>query len=153
MLSDAQVTELLDLVSACQSAYHIDSTPGHRFGGMPSNLEANRAELVVYVRQLLAESGSTPQTLTRAAVDVNAERARQATMFPAAQDDEYRREQLESAAAAYALAAADRKDIAEDEWPWDLRTFKPGDQRRNLVKAGALILAAIERIDRRDAEV
>lgn len=145
MLSDAQVTELLDLVSACQSAYHIDSTPGHRFGGMPSNLEANRAELVAYVRQLVAG--------TQAATDVNAERAHQAAMFPARQDDAYRLEQLESAAAAYALAAADRKDIAEDEWPWDLRTFKPRDQRRNLVKAGALILAAIERIDRRDAEV
>lgn len=149
MLSDTQVTELLDLVSACQSAYHIDSTPDHRFGGMPSNLEANRAELVAYVRQLLINH----DTVTQAAIDVNAERARQAAMFPAGQDDAYRCEQLESAAASYALAAADHKDCAEDTWPWDLRTFKPRDQRRNLVKAGALILAAIERIDRRDAEV
>jgi hypothetical protein len=34
-------------------------------------------------------------------------------------------------------------------WPWADDTFKPGDHRRNLIKAGALILAEIERMDRR----
>ena len=38
-------------------------------------------------------------------------------------------------------------------WPWDLKYFKPGDLtisgvRRDLVKAGALIAAAIDKIDR-----
>ena len=33
-------------------------------------------------------------------------------------------------------------------WPWDRKRWKPGLVRRNLVKAGALILAEIERIDR-----
>ena len=38
-------------------------------------------------------------------------------------------------------------------WPWDLRYFKPGDLtisgvRRDLIKAGALIAAAIDKIDR-----
>lgn len=45
--------ELLDWVSACQSSYHIDNTPGHRFGGMGSNLEENRAAVVEYVTGLL----------------------------------------------------------------------------------------------------
>ena len=38
-------------------------------------------------------------------------------------------------------------------WPWDLRYYKPGDLsvsgiRKDLVKAGALIAAAIDKIDR-----
>lgn len=33
-------------------------------------------------------------------------------------------------------------------WPWDFQWFKPSDDRRNLVKAGALILAELERLDR-----
>ena len=48
-------TELLDWVSACQSAHLIDSTPGHRFGGLPSSLDDNRELLVVHVESILAE--------------------------------------------------------------------------------------------------
>lgn len=48
--------ELLDWVSACQSSYHIESTPGHRFGGIGSNLEENRKSLIEYVEGLLAAS-------------------------------------------------------------------------------------------------
>ena len=33
-------------------------------------------------------------------------------------------------------------------WPWDRSWWKPRDERRNLVKAAALIVAEIERIDR-----
>lgn len=51
---DGWQRELLDWVSACQSAYHIDNTPGHRFGGLGSNLEDNRSQLVEYVADLLA---------------------------------------------------------------------------------------------------
>jgi hypothetical protein len=36
-------------------------------------------------------------------------------------------------------------------WPTDWR-WNPADPRRNLVKAGALILAEIERIDRAAAQ-
>lgn len=34
------------------------------------------------------------------------------------------------------------------DWPWSRDWFKPTDRRRDLVKAGALIIAEIERIDR-----
>lgn len=53
-LTEAETTELLDWVSACQSSYHIDSTPGHRFGGLGSNLQENRESLVEYVNELIA---------------------------------------------------------------------------------------------------
>lgn len=53
-------TELLDLVSACQSAYYIDNAEGHRFGGIVSNLEENRAGIVEFVSELLQSAHSTP---------------------------------------------------------------------------------------------
>ena len=53
-LTDDDRTELLDWVSACQSQYHIDSTPGHRFGGLGSNLEENRLAVVDFVNGLLS---------------------------------------------------------------------------------------------------
>lgn len=33
-------------------------------------------------------------------------------------------------------------------WPWDRVWWKPTDRRRDLVKAGALIAAEIDRLDR-----
>lgn len=33
-------------------------------------------------------------------------------------------------------------------WPWQVKWWKPKDPRRDLVRAGALIVAEIERIDR-----
>ncbi|GAG33310.1 unnamed protein product, partial [marine sediment metagenome] len=36
-------------------------------------------------------------------------------------------------------------------WPWDPSWWKPTDERRNLEKAGALIVAELERLDRLEA--
>lgn len=33
-------------------------------------------------------------------------------------------------------------------WPWDGQWWKPGDRRRDLVRAAALIAAEIDRLDR-----
>lgn len=33
-------------------------------------------------------------------------------------------------------------------WPWDRSFFKPGTARRDLIKAAALLVAEIERMDR-----
>ncbi len=41
--------------------------------------------------------------------------------------------------------------ITDYMWPWGLEWWKPGTPRRMLVKAAALIIAEIERIDRRDS--
>lgn len=57
---DGWESELLDWVSACQSAYHIDNTPGHRFGGLGSKLDENRRSLVEYVRHLIAAPEAKP---------------------------------------------------------------------------------------------
>lgn len=55
-MTDEQKAELLDWVSACQSAYHIEHTPDHRFGGLGGKLQENRDLLVEYVESLIEEA-------------------------------------------------------------------------------------------------
>lgn len=100
----------------------------------------------------------------QALIDVAYERRRQveAEGWTPDHDDEHEAGEIAAAASAYALAAADvlnpmsmgDGDFANDPpgmWPWDSDWWKPADPRRMLVKAGALILAEIERIDRAEA--
>ncbi|MBP1873508.1 hypothetical protein J2Z19_003223 [Ensifer adhaerens] len=83
--------------------------------------------------------------LGEAARDVLAERDRQKAVegWSTAHDDQHVDHELSRAAASYAIG-----NVAY--WPWSLAWWKPCDRRRNLVKAGALIIAEIERIDRAD---
>lgn len=93
---------------------------------------------------------------TTAAYDVLAERLRQisAEDFDASHDDMATRGQIAMAAGLYALdaagLAAGRTSLSHPSslWPWPEEWWKPAGARRNLVKAGALILAEIERLDR-----
>lgn len=71
------------------------------------------------------------------------------------QDDEYVNGDLALAGACYAIEAAKQATETEgamrlvpEAWPWMAASWRPHDQRRNLVKAGALILAEIDRLDR-----
>lgn len=50
-----------------------------------------------------------------------------------------------SAAISYAMCDIDMEE-AEAWWHWDFMYWKPKDRRRNLVRAGALIAAAIDKI-------
>lgn len=65
-------------------------------------------------------------------------------------DDRHDDESLIQAAAAYCLMAAELPQSAMGVWPygWDRKWLKSTDPRRDLVKAGALIVAEIERLDR-----
>lgn len=67
-------------------------------------------------------------------------------------DERHQPDDFAAAAAAYAAQAAGGSPasptfVASKLWPWD-DGFKPKDQRRDLLRAGALIIAAIERLDR-----
>lgn len=93
-------------------------------------------------------------TATTAARDVIAERKRQtdAEGYDTAHDDEHDIGELAAAAAAYAAHSASvsgclQPGEANSIWPW-ARGFKPKTPREDLVRAGALILAEIERLDR-----
>lgn len=102
------------------------------------------------------------RTVTAAAADVLAERQRQVTAegWSPKHDDQYKNTELAFAASCYAFhSAAASWDLEDDgipydshpipkQWPWDPSWWRPTDARRDLVKAGALILAEIERLDR-----
>ncbi len=54
-------------------------------------------------------------------------------------------EEIGKAGAAYALSAGAYRDIAVALWPWQAHYWKPKNPLRDLVRAGALIAAAIDR--------
>lgn len=87
--------------------------------------------------------------------EIAAERRRQVEVegWTAEHDDEHDDGSLSMAAACYAGARARRAHGASDTprlWPesWSARWWKPKDRRRDLIRAGALIVAEIERLDR-----
>ncbi|MER0586991.1 hypothetical protein AAA578_13085 [Pseudomonas aeruginosa] len=81
-------------------------------------------------------------------IDVQAERRRQveAEGWTPEHDDLYCAAELPRAAAAYILNGAN--DEAPAIWPFSAKWWKPRDARSNYVRASALILAEIERLDR-----
>lgn len=94
-----------------------------------------------------ASSESVSQSLTDALRDVIAERQRQVRVkgWTPEHDDTYTCGELSGAAISYIEPME-----AVFYWPaeWHDDSFKPSDERRNLVKATALLLAEIERLDR-----
>ncbi|HHM4836837.1 TPA: hypothetical protein ACRNK7_004173 [Pseudomonas aeruginosa] len=91
-------------------------------------------------------------------LDVQAERRRQITAkgWTPEHDDEHADGQMAQAAGCYALHAGGigtdwpdgRQNGAALFWPWGKDSWKPTTPRRDLVKACALALAEIERLDR-----
>lgn len=74
--------------------------------------------------------------------------------FSRERDDQYENGELSAAASAYAAKAiyvSANRENAPSLWPWSPKWWKPSTPRRDLVKAGALILAEIERLDRAEA--
>lgn len=89
-------------------------------------------------------------------LDVQAERRRQieAEGWTPEHDDEHSHGQMARAAACYALAGSSAPNdgtaalLVSLAWPWDEQWWKPSTARRDMVKACALGLAEIERLDR-----
>ncbi|WGD31244.1 hypothetical protein AncyloWKF20_05315 [Ancylobacter sp. WKF20] len=94
-----------------------------------------------------------PDMISRAAADVLAERRRQiyAEGWTLQNDDKQSSGELADAAALYASLAA-RHLAGPSLWPWAMSWWKPKNRRRDLVRAGALIIAEIERLDRASAK-
>lgn len=130
--------------------------------------ELNNTQLIVWLKELQRRRALSAQPVSEpyksAANDIIAERQRQisAEGWTPEHDDVHTDFQLALAAACYAQNVADYAaeyyqphssidwtDAPEPEaWPWCLDWWKPTNPRRDLVKAGALILAEIERLDR-----
>lgn len=86
--------------------------------------------------------------LSDAQLDVITERREQHIFEDDAQYTDF---ELSKAGACYAMEPWNRKHYwSEDEpmeWPWDSKWWKPTTDRRDLIKAAALIIAEIERLD------
>jgi len=92
---------------------------------------------------------------------IAAERQRQVTIegWTPEHDDAHDTGELNLAAQAYvihAFAAVNNVPVpnqALNMWPWSMKWLKPSaDPIRNLVKAGALIAAEIDRLQRKAAQ-
>lgn len=127
------------------------------------SVEALRVYTMKVCRQAeagaLASQPMSREGLSQAARDVLAERRRQieAEGWTPEHDDGHPPGELSSAAESYAAAASeqlcgwDGPLRAPQAWPWERDSWKPEGCRQNLVKAGALILAELERLDRASA--
>jgi len=86
--------------------------------------------------------------------DIGRERCRQQEEegWTAEHDDGQELGEMAAAAGCYALQATENYEGAAgrvpDEWPWDAEWWKPRDRRRDLIRAAALIVAEVERLDR-----
>ncbi len=102
----------------------------------------------------------SPDDLSRAEKDVILERARQVDIegFDHVHDDRLIGGELSLCASTYAVWSLD-DDYKQDGppkhvpdcwgfYPEDPASFKPKDRRRDLVRAAALLIAEIERLDR-----
>lgn len=92
---------------------------------------------------------------SKGAKDVLAERQRQMSVegWTPEHDAQHTRHELTNAAICYAANATFRNRLTHKErpltWPetWDMRFWKPKTPRQDLVRAAALLIAEIDRID------
>lgn len=84
--------------------------------------------------------------------EIAAERKRQIEVegWTPEHDDTHIRGEMAAASACYATWAIPGlgDDVIRMAWPWDSEWWKPKDMRRDLIRAAALIVAEIERLDR-----
>lgn len=151
------LAEGIDLDAAVAAKFNATSAKM----GLVTRLAPRRVNLT-----LALDTGPAADTASALSLIVE-ERRRQIEEegFTAERDDGYTDGSLASAGAAYALAAATdpatRRVIDEfggrglpnslcGVWPksWSLSWFRPKTRREDLVKAGALIIAELERLDR-----
>lgn len=122
-------------------------------------------QTAAYVESL--EASVKASTLTAAVRDVLAERRRQVEVegWTPEHDDTHSDGDLATAAGCYALVAGfpestrplwtrrnrDGELTPWPNWPWDPSWWKPKSRRYDLIRAAALIVAEIERLDRLEA--
>jgi hypothetical protein len=77
--------------------------------------------------------------------EIRAERERQMGQegWTYRHDDRHNNREIAKAAACYAVGN-------HVGWPWSMRWWNPKTYRRNLIRAAALLVAEIERIDRKE---
>ena len=80
--------------------------------------------------------------------EIQNERRRQVDVegYTSESDDKYTNNELARAAHCYVDPLV--SEVAPPFWPWSSKWWNPKSYRENLIRAGALIVAEIDRIDR-----
>lgn len=114
---------------------------------------------VEYLEARLVKAGECPLSLGVAAIAAERRRQVEVEDWSPEHDDEHDLGEIPAAAAAYAIYAANQvhpdgegDSIATSIWPWDDEWWKPGTAKRNLEKAGSLIAAEWDRLDRAERQ-
>jgi hypothetical protein len=133
----------------------IKSTLGHGETMCQWCHTTNREAAALGILDKPCDRAPTPKGLhsSQATVDVLEERYRQIHEegWTGAHDDKHDLYVLGRAAACYLLmSVASVDDFVRRIWPFDLAWWKPKDYRRNLVRAAALIIAELDRYDRKE---
>ena len=116
----------------------------------------------LYLSEELQDTPAEPRDIVLN--DLARERRRQVEVegWTAEHDDQHANGEMAMAAAAYAYSGTLEGDqrridanlfeinsaLSKILWPWSREWWKPKDPRRDLVRAGALIIAEIARLDR-----
>ena len=130
-----------------------EAAAGETLGDMPFSVPLSLVS-EVEAREVQPPMWSFYALRCEAAVDVLKERCRQVEGegYAIESDDGYTDYQLPRAAICYAIKAAGLPSHrATLYWPFPAPAFKPTERRANLVKAAALLLAEIERLDRAES--
>lgn len=153
--------DLIERVGVAPTAYryvHLDYAGRKisRYGAHAERVNGHdpiEAHALYEAGQIAALIEERDHAQTSASRDVMNERRRQSEEegFSPEHDDGHTEGQLPGAGACYALWDVKHwaaRIALKNFWPWSIDWCKPGDRRQNLVKAGALIIAEIERLDR-----
>lgn len=166
--SDAAVKRAEEAERAYQASNDEKIRQDMQIDGLSADLTATRTRLAECERVLgmwrdryAMDRNATwsPLTATRAyfasapapepdgAQMIAAERRRQVDTegYTVSHDAEHGERELVEAAISYAKAQ-DENAFAGGMWPWERSAWKPKDRLRNLVRAGALIAAGIDRL-------
>ena len=153
-LGGAALTSQQEVAAEVGNRTHVDS------GALTMALNVLRRAGKNGVADALESTASrSPASAGVALADVAAERARQIAVegWTPEHDDEHSSAEMARAAYSYVGHYFQRGWTAPDvyasegsphSWPWDEEWWKPKTPRRDLVRAAALLLAEIERIDR-----
>lgn len=146
---DKYISELKSAVKSADDRYENRTPTQWAYDQACLALEKHRARAEAAEKRI-AELEA--RAFNPAILDVIAERQRQQSVegWMPEHDDEHCNGELAMAAVCYIneTGTVNRNGGKPWGWPWDASWWKPNARRRNLVKAGALILAEIERIDR-----
>lgn len=139
------------------TAYFVKNYPG------PDTIihkpEWHAPQIFRAVRRAIAEAAPKGQSVV--VEEIAAERRRQIETegWTPEHDDGHVHYELSRAAHLYARHAANNHAdphyaiiAAPDAWPWEYAWWKPKTPRRDLIRAAALLIAEIERLDRRIAK-